>query len=192
MQWKTYFTDGLVQIAILLSLFRTDWNNYLNSSLYDGYPEIQEIIMGPLSGYTQTYIHANEWHTGSMSMSHPKSISLDYPSSVFHDIHSLGRHWQFDEVTTNIDAFLVSETPQRTHTNQGHIASEANPPGINNTSEQSDSSSQVHHIDLHSPLVEGAVGPDVNETRSFSFGLSTSELTKEVCSALPTNTGCYV
>ena len=187
MEWKAYFTDGLVQIAILLSLFRTDWNNYLNSSLYDGYPEIQEIIMGPLSGYTQTYIHSNEWHTGSISMSHPKSISLDYPSSVFHDIHSLGRHWQFDEIRTNIDAFLVSEGPQRrldsehAQTSQGHIASEASPATVNSTSEQSNSSSQTRSTDLRSPLVEGAVGPDAEETPSFSFTYTAADLTKEVC-----------
>jgi hypothetical protein len=88
MEWKTYFTDGLVQIAILLSLFRSDWNSYFNTSLYDGSPEMQEIIMGPLSGYTQTYIHANEWHSGSIGLSHPKILSLDYPSSIFRDIHN--------------------------------------------------------------------------------------------------------
>lgn len=90
---KQYFTDGLVQIAIVLSLLRTDLNNYLNHN-YVNYPEVQEIILGPTAAYTQTNFHNNIYNSyyGSHEI-HRKSIDLDadYLSSVFRDLRSV-RH----------------------------------------------------------------------------------------------------
>ena len=52
--------DSLIQMALVLSLLRTDLHNYLNSNLND-YPEVQEVMFGPTAAYTQTQFHHNQW-----------------------------------------------------------------------------------------------------------------------------------
>jgi hypothetical protein len=59
---KDYFVDGLVQIAIVLSLLRTDLNNYININ-YVNYPEVQEIILGSSAAYTQTNFINNNFNS---------------------------------------------------------------------------------------------------------------------------------
>ena len=90
---KQYFTDGLVQIAIVLSLLRTDLNSYLRHN-YVNYPEVQELILGPTAAYTQTNFHNNIYNSyyGSHEI-HRKSIDLDtsYLSSIYRDLRSV-RH----------------------------------------------------------------------------------------------------
>ena len=90
---KQYFTDGLVQIAIVLSLLRTDLNSYLRHN-YVNYPEVQELILGPTAAYTQTNFHNNIYSSyyGSHEI-HRKSIDLDteYLSTIYRDLRSL-RH----------------------------------------------------------------------------------------------------
>ena len=89
---KQYFTDGLVQLAIVLSLLRTDLNTYFNHN-YVNYPEVQEIILGPTAAYTQTNFH-NIYNTyyGSHEI-HRKNVDIDaiYTSSVIRDLRSF-RH----------------------------------------------------------------------------------------------------
>ncbi|KAI7803300.1 endoplasmic reticulum membrane sensor NFE2L1a [Triplophysa rosa] len=67
---KKYFTDGLIQVAILLSLagMRVDVDPYL--------PPLGRILVGPSSAVTQTQFHnlrnmVDEYHL------HPKSVDLD-------------------------------------------------------------------------------------------------------------------
>ena len=102
---KQYFTDGLVQIAIVLSLLRTDLNNYLNHN-YVNYPEVQEIILGPTAAYTQTNFHHNIYNSyyGSHEI-HRKNIDIDtlYASSIFRDLRSV-RHISRD---INIPTYLI-------------------------------------------------------------------------------------
>ncbi|OPJ74392.1 hypothetical protein AV530_001263 [Patagioenas fasciata monilis] len=72
---KKYFTEGLIQFTILLSLIgvRVDVDTYLNSQL----PPLREIILGQSSAYTQTQFH-NLRNTLDGYGIHPKSVDLDY------------------------------------------------------------------------------------------------------------------
>ncbi|XP_005726005.1 endoplasmic reticulum membrane sensor NFE2L1b [Pundamilia nyererei] len=71
---KKYFTEGLIQFTILLSLIgvRVDVDTYLNNQL----PPLREIILGPSSAYTQTQFH-NLRNTLDGYGIHPKSVDLD-------------------------------------------------------------------------------------------------------------------
>ncbi|XP_038836374.1 endoplasmic reticulum membrane sensor NFE2L1-like [Salvelinus namaycush] len=64
---KKYFTEGLIQVAILLSLvgIRVDVGSYL--------PPSHEMILGPTSALTQTQFH-NQLDGQDL---HPKSVDLD-------------------------------------------------------------------------------------------------------------------
>ena len=168
------------KIAILLSLFRSDWNNYFDSSLYSGNQEIQEIYNGPLSAYTRTYTHANEWHSGSIGLSHPKSMTFDYSSSIFQDIHSLARYRHFD---TEISAFLVGDNQppshsETAHISQGQVAPDAASGDANGSHEQSGLDNETNNSSFPS-AVEGA---DSSQDRSeiLSYVFPEAELTKEV------------
>ncbi|XP_075950260.1 endoplasmic reticulum membrane sensor NFE2L1b isoform X1 [Anarhichas minor] len=71
---KKYFTEGLIQFTILLSLIgvRVDVDTYLSNQL----PPLREIILGPSSAYTQTQFH-NLRNTLDGNGIHPKSVDLD-------------------------------------------------------------------------------------------------------------------
>nr|XP_055050542.1 endoplasmic reticulum membrane sensor NFE2L1a [Misgurnus anguillicaudatus] len=67
---KKYFTDGLIQVAILLSLagMRVDVDPYL--------PPLGRVLVGPSSSVTQTQFHNLRNMLDGYSL-HPKSIDLD-------------------------------------------------------------------------------------------------------------------
>ena len=73
---KKYFTEGLIQFTILLSLIgvRVDVDTYLSNQL----PPLREIILGPSSAYTQTQFHnLRNRLDGYGQEAHPKSVDLD-------------------------------------------------------------------------------------------------------------------
>lgn len=99
---KQYFTDGLIQIAIVLSLLRTDLNNYLNSN-YVNYPEVQEIIQGQTVAYSQANFHQSfHTHLGSPEI-YRKNIELDH-NTIIRDLRSF-RSW-FPPVS-EVNTFLL-------------------------------------------------------------------------------------
>ena len=86
---KQYFTDGLVQIAIVLSLLRIDLNSYLNTN-YVNYPEVQELILGQTAVYTQTNFHRNRIESYYSGHEHLKNIENE-ASFILQDLRSLSR-----------------------------------------------------------------------------------------------------
>lgn len=70
---KKYFTEGLIQMAILLSLCGLRVDVGLDSYLS---PSWQEMILGPTSALTQTQFHNLRNRLDSQS-SHPKNLDLD-------------------------------------------------------------------------------------------------------------------
>lgn len=105
---KDYFVDGLVQIAIVLSLLRTDLNNYININ-YVNYPEVQEIILGSSAAYTQTNFINNNFNSFYGSV-HPKSVYNDILNeNLIQDLRSLRRFssWQRSHSARQIATFLV-------------------------------------------------------------------------------------
>ncbi|XP_060567437.1 endoplasmic reticulum membrane sensor NFE2L1-like isoform X1 [Ruditapes philippinarum] len=107
---KQYFTDGLVQIAILLSILRTDLNS-LNRE-YVNYPEVQEIILGQTAAYTHTNFHIDTINNrlGSPEI-YRKNIDTEhlFSSSIYREIRSFRPRRNED---LNVPTFLlVSGTP---------------------------------------------------------------------------------
>ena len=47
-RWKADLSEGLVQLAVVLSLLRTDLRVYLRH--YSNYPEVQQALLGPSVG----------------------------------------------------------------------------------------------------------------------------------------------
>ncbi|CAG5116637.1 unnamed protein product [Candidula unifasciata] len=100
---KEYFTDGLIGIAIILSLFRTDLvgiNNLIN------YPEVQDIILGQ----TAAYLPANYHHIHSSLGTHINPKHLDFDNTAFNAwFQNINNLPLFRESRANdIEAFLVS------------------------------------------------------------------------------------
>ncbi|XP_068610496.1 endoplasmic reticulum membrane sensor NFE2L1b [Brachionichthys hirsutus] len=101
---KKYFTEGLIQFTILLSLLgvRVDVDHYLSNQL----PPLREIILGPSSAYTQTQFH-NLRNTLDGYGIHPKSVDLDH---FFTTRRLLNRVRQLDRLSvpsTELNAWLV-------------------------------------------------------------------------------------
>ncbi|XP_060795883.1 endoplasmic reticulum membrane sensor NFE2L1b [Neoarius graeffei] len=106
---KKYFTEGLIQFTILLSLIgvRVDVDTYLNSQL----PPLREIILGPSSAYTQTQFH-NLRNTLDGYGIHPKSVDLDHFFAIrrlLNQVHSLD-HLRVP--STELNAWLVHRDPE--------------------------------------------------------------------------------
>lgn len=101
---KKYFTEGLIQFTILLSLIgvRVDVDTYLSNQL----PPLREIILGPSSAYTQTQFH-NLRNTLDGYGIHPKSVDLDH---FFTTRRLLNQVRQLDRLfvpSTQLSAWLV-------------------------------------------------------------------------------------
>ncbi|XP_036382669.1 endoplasmic reticulum membrane sensor NFE2L1b isoform X1 [Megalops cyprinoides] len=106
---KKYFTEGLIQFTILLSLIgvRVDVDTYLSSQL----PPLREIILGPSSAYTQTQFH-NLRNTLDGYGIHPKSVDLDYffaSRRLLSQVRSLDR---LHVPSTELSAWLVHRDPE--------------------------------------------------------------------------------
>ncbi|KAG7280636.1 hypothetical protein CRUP_023255 [Coryphaenoides rupestris] len=101
---KKYFTEGLIQFTILLSLIgvRVDVDTYLSNQL----PPLREIILGSSSAYTQTQFH-NLRNTLDGYGLHPKSVDLDH---FFASRRLLNQVRQLDRLavpSTQLSAWLV-------------------------------------------------------------------------------------
>ncbi|XP_056626994.1 endoplasmic reticulum membrane sensor NFE2L1b isoform X2 [Triplophysa dalaica] len=106
---KKYFTEGLIQFTILLSLIgvRVDLDTYLNNQL----PPLREIILGPSSAYTQTQFH-NLRNTLDGYGIHPKSVDLDHffaTRRLLNQVRSLD-HLRLP--STELSTWLVHRDPE--------------------------------------------------------------------------------
>ncbi|KAL0962000.1 hypothetical protein UPYG_G00334390 [Umbra pygmaea] len=104
---KKYFTEGLIQFTILLSLIgvRVDVDSYLNA-----YYAPLEINDGPSSAYIQTPFHSlrDNWDGYSV---HPKHPELDYffaSRRLLDEVRALGSPTRFP---TQLSAWLVHQVP---------------------------------------------------------------------------------
>lgn len=106
---KKYFTEGLIQFTILLSLIgvRVDVDTYLNSQL----PPLREIILGQSSAYTQTQFH-NLRNTLDGYGIHPKSVDLDYYFTARRLLNQVRALDRFQVPTTEVNAWLVHRDPE--------------------------------------------------------------------------------
>lgn len=104
---KKYFTEGLIQFTILLSLIgvRVDVDSYLNGY----FSPLLEINVGPSSAYTQTPFHSlrDTWDGYSV---HPKCPELDYffaSRRLLDEVRTLGS----PRFPTHLNAWLVHQVP---------------------------------------------------------------------------------
>ncbi|KAF6737883.1 Nuclear factor erythroid 2-related factor 1 [Oryzias melastigma] len=102
---KKYFTEGLIQLTILLSFIgvRVDVDSYLSGY----YPPLTEINLGPSSAYTQTPFHIlRDTHDGYGV--HPKCPELDYffaSRRLLDEVRTLGS----PRFHTQLNAWLVHQ-----------------------------------------------------------------------------------
>ena len=89
---KQCFTDGLISIAIVLSLLRTDLSNYLNSD-YITYPEVQEIILGTSTAYGRVNYNNNRDLLSNLGRQHVRLKNIDYgrifSTSLYRELRQL-------------------------------------------------------------------------------------------------------
>ncbi|OWF52699.1 nuclear factor erythroid 2-related factor 1-like isoform X1 [Mizuhopecten yessoensis] len=111
MRFKEYFADGLLNIAILLSLLRTDLNNVVDRN-YRHYPEVQDILHGQTAAISLT--NFNNYIDSLHGRIHPKSPDNNI-DTIIQDLRSLSRlgNWQRTSDNGNnggrgISAFLAS------------------------------------------------------------------------------------
>lgn len=102
---KKYFTEGLIQFTILLSLIgvRVDIDSYLNGY----YTPLIEINLGPSSAYIQTPFHNLRDTLDGYSV-HPKCPQLDYffaSRRLLDDVRALGS----PRFPTQLNAWLVHQ-----------------------------------------------------------------------------------
>ncbi|XP_041829778.1 endoplasmic reticulum membrane sensor NFE2L1b isoform X2 [Melanotaenia boesemani] len=144
---KKYFTEGLIQFTILLSLIgvRVDVDTYLTNQL----PPLREIILGPSSAYTQTQFH-NLRNTLDGYGIHPKSVDLDH---FFTTRRLLNQVRQLDRLfvpSTELNTWLVHRDSETVVS-----ASSQSSPGI--TLDNGAGLEDVNNIDA-TPAMRGGGG----------------------------------
>jgi len=105
---KDYFSDGLLQIAIVLSLLRSDLDSFLDISSVrpsSARSHLLETHDGPLSGITRTDLSFRSRH---FAREYPKLLD-SYGgrfSPLLRDLHSLSYYRRFDGISTSVHAWL--------------------------------------------------------------------------------------
>ncbi|XP_058477286.1 endoplasmic reticulum membrane sensor NFE2L1b isoform X3 [Solea solea] len=101
---KKYFTEGLIQFTILLSLIgvRVDVDSYLSNQ----FPPLREIILGPSSAYTQTQFH-NLRNTLDGYGIHPKSVDLDHFFTTRRLLNQVRQLDRLSVPSTELNTWLV-------------------------------------------------------------------------------------
>ncbi|XP_070702036.1 nuclear factor erythroid 2-related factor 3 [Pempheris klunzingeri] len=124
---KKYFTEGLIQFTILLSLIgvRVDIDSYLSGY----YSPLIEINLGPSSAYTQTPFHNLRDTLDGYSV-HPKCPELDYffaSRRLLDEVRTLGsprfptqlNTWLVHQVPATVQADCGPSTSNNTDTDSG-------------------------------------------------------------------------
>ncbi|XP_077446106.1 nuclear factor erythroid 2-related factor 3 [Stigmatopora argus] len=121
---KKYFTEGLIQLTILLSLIgvRVDIDSYLSGY----YSPLIEINLGPSSAYTQTPFHNLRDTLGGHTV-HPKCPELDYffaSRRLLEEVRTLGS----PRFPTQLNTWLVHQVSpvDKSDSGQPSTSSETN------------------------------------------------------------------
>ena len=118
---KEYFNDGLIQIAIIISLLRME--NVQLGNLHNA--DIEELLQGPMSAYTQTRFHHQNWNRGVGAFVHPKHIDNDI-NELLQDLHALGQYGNNRALNTRIEAYLVSNQEPPNVGSDAHVPNNHN------------------------------------------------------------------
>lgn len=141
---KKYFTEGLIQLTILLSLIgvRVDIDSYLSGY----YTPLIEINLGPSSAYIQTPFH-NLRDTLDGYPVHPKCPELDYffaSCRLLDEVRTLGS----PRFPTQLNTWLVHQVAATDKTDFGQPStsnSTDTDPGLESSGyEASDDSEHLH------------------------------------------------
>ena len=163
---KEYFTDGLIGLAILLSLFRTDLD-LVNLNNLINYPEVQDIIQGQ----TAAYLPANFHHLSNTPYAFGNHKHADFDNEAFTTwYNNLHNNFHFRRGQQNdIEAFLVSgPDPSLSNVHVQEIPTSSNVVAADNTNNTS----------LSSPTlpVEGANSyPEIPISNGSSTASSTNQ-----------------
>lgn len=173
---KQYFTDGLVQIAIVLSILRTDLNNFHRELV--NYPEVQEIILGQTAAYTQTNFHINSINSrlGSPEI-YRKNIDTDYffNTPFYRELRSFRPRQNYDQ---HVPTFLLvsgSSAPVLDHENIPEPNDNSDTEDENNNSVQSEALLTSDDLELEAESLLNTL-----EERLGSYSLQSSEPMQEV------------
>ena len=195
---KKYFTEGLIQFTILLSLIgvRVDVDSYLNNQL----PPLREIILGPTSAYTQTQFH-NLRNTLDGYGIHPKSVDLDHffaTRRLLNQVRSLD-HLQVP--STEVSAWLVHRDPETVVSAAGQSSpsitldnggglEDVNSPEASTMRGGSGTSESTYSQGGENSL--GAVAPEDSQEQPGERDNNNDDLTKEVQHSTPHPVQLYV
>ena len=123
-------TDSLLQIALLLSLVRSNIDDYLH--LFAGYnheSEISDVLLGDASAIVQTNNYHNQWDRALDGFSHPKNIDRFLADFNVQDYYSqnirpteiatylLPEIQQVSAAPTAVESLVNTETSHDANTN---------------------------------------------------------------------------
>ncbi|XP_058867333.1 endoplasmic reticulum membrane sensor NFE2L1-like [Acipenser ruthenus] len=166
---KKYFTEGLIQFAILLSLVgvRVDVDSYLNSY----FSPLLETSLGPASVYIQTQFHSLRYNLDDYSLQH-KCPDLDYyftSRRLLNEVKSLGTP-RFP--ITEVNAWLV-------HTVARESDTDSSVNGAQNTNDNENNSEGAHNHPRQGSSQHDHQQSDQHHHTGALVNPSGSELTKE-------------
>ncbi|XP_004080696.1 endoplasmic reticulum membrane sensor NFE2L1 isoform X1 [Oryzias latipes] len=147
---KKYFTEGLIQFTILLSLIgvRVDVDTYLSNQL----PPLREIILGPSSAYTQTQFH-NLRNTLDGYGIHPKSVDLDHFFTTRRLLNQVRQLDRLSVPSTELNTWLV-------HRETETVVSTSSQSSPSITLDNGASLEDINNIDSTPAMRGGAAAPE--------------------------------
>jgi len=174
---KDYFSDGLIQIAIVLSLLRSDLDSFLDISIRPSpvRSHLLETNDGPLSGITRTDLN---FHSREFVREYPKVLD-SYGgrfSPFLRDLHALSYYRRFDGISTNVHAWLVNEDGSDDCSTNCERSTDSDADDTNTASQDAnsfpaadDASVVVSEPDSTNPFFEEEISKEVQETCCYQY-----------------------
>ncbi|XP_072174160.1 endoplasmic reticulum membrane sensor NFE2L1-like isoform X1 [Diadema setosum] len=161
--------DAMLAIALMMSVLRVDWTDYMRDHLFVTHPRLQDSILGPSVGLTETQFH-NLYNAAGVDLGqvHSKNIIRDsfyYNRSVFRELDSLyhGLPSVTNRSRVELQTFLLETLDSGSgHRTNGNAVAQPHPqnptqlnPSVDQPMQDSDSDEGFEEMDTE---IEGAVG----------------------------------
>ena len=107
---KENFVDGLVKIAIFLSLLKTNWrdvgtNPGITENVHFHASNLGQLEVSPIINIYDN----NRWNPVLGASVHPKHVENDRIEDVLRRVHRLAGYRSYENIDTRIEAFLLED-----------------------------------------------------------------------------------
>ena len=173
---KKPWRDPFLALAVILSLLRVDWDEYMQRQLSSQLPEIHDILLGQSAALTETRFH-NFYNSYDSSYVNFKNADSDYNSqSIFRELQLLSHNiCPVSRDVTEISTWLLDRL-EPNNVRSLPFVNAAAAPNNNNNNDENNNNGEVSEAGANGP-VQNSLDEAVAVTQN---GQNNGDLSPEV------------